>query len=139
MKTGVVVDASIWVANLVNKDVFNHLSRAWLERQHSQGIELLAPVFLLTEVAGVISRQTGEPELARRAVEALSSLPGLTLVRLSDTLVQDATRLATELGLRGADALYVAVADYLEVPLATFDQDQRQRASTILAEVIVPA
>jgi predicted nucleic acid-binding protein len=43
------------------------------------------------------------------------------------------------LGLRGRDALYVAVAAQLNLPLATYDQDQKRRAAAILPEVITPA
>ena len=44
--------------------------------------------------------------------------------------------LAAELGLRGADSVYVAVASRLDLPLVTFDIDQRERAR---AKVIIQA
>jgi predicted nucleic acid-binding protein len=139
VETRVVVDASIWVASLVPQDVFYLPSQKWLQRQHVQGIEFLAPVLLITEVAGVISRQTRSPQLAQQAVQTLKELPGLTLVDMNYSLVQRATDLAARLGLRGVDAYYVAVAAYLGLPLATFDQDQSSRAQAVVPGVIVPA
>jgi len=47
-------------------------------------------------------------------------------------LVQLATDLAADLGLHGAVAYYVAVAQFLKIPLATLDNDQSIRASKII-------
>jgi len=43
--------------------------------------------------------------------------------------VNDAASLAAELGLRGADATYVATAARLNLPMVTLDRDQRERAA----------
>jgi predicted nucleic acid-binding protein len=137
--TRVVVDASLWVASLVPQDAFYTISQKWLQQQRLQGVELFVPALMLTEVAGVISRQTRDPRLAHEVVETLKELPGVTLVEMNYTLVQYATDLAARLGLRGADAYYVSVAVFLGLPLATFDQDQSSRAQTVLSGVIVPA
>jgi predicted nucleic acid-binding protein len=45
-----------------------------------------------------------------------------------DELMDEAANLAAELGLRGADSIYVAVARQLNLPFVSFDVDQRQRA-----------
>jgi predicted nucleic acid-binding protein len=138
MTLGVVVDASVWVSSLVSKDVFHRQSILWLEQQRLLGIKLLAPVFVLVELGGVISRQTGDKNLAQRAIETIKSFPGLTLLRTNDLLVNKAVDLAVQLGLRGADAFYVATAAYLNLPLATYDHDQRTRAMSVLPGVIIP-
>jgi predicted nucleic acid-binding protein len=127
-----VVDASVWVARLVAGDVFHQPSRSFLDEQRGQGIVFLAPSLLLVEVAGAISRRTREPDLARRAVTTLRSLDDLRLVAMDDDVVQEAAELARSLGVRVADAFYLAVAKRLEIPLATLDVDQRQRAATVL-------
>lgn len=129
----VVVDASVWVARLVAHDAFYQTSREWLEKQRTAGVTFLAPALLLAEVAGAVSRRTGEAPLARRALQALEALPDLRLVDLDGELVQTAARLAADLGLRGADAFYVAVAARLQVPLATLDADQREKAANAIA------
>ena len=98
----VVVDASVWVARLVAGDIFHDTSRRWLEAKRTGGERFLAPSLLLAEVAGAIARRTGEADLA------------------------------ATLGLRGADAFYVAVAAHLSVPLATLDTDQQGRAANVV-------
>ncbi len=125
----VVVDASVWVARLVPQDVFHSSVTAWLEKQRAAGVQFLSPALLLVEAAGAISRRTGDPRLAKQAAQSLERLPAVRLVVLDRSLLRQAASLAAELGLRGADAVYVSVAARLGLPLATLDTDQRLRAS----------
>jgi predicted nucleic acid-binding protein len=98
---------------------------------------IVAPVVLLAEVAGAISRRTGRPRLANHAVDALLALPGLRLVALDSRLGTAASRLAAELGLRGTDALYVAVAHHLRLALVSWHDERRERARRVV-EAHVP-
>jgi predicted nucleic acid-binding protein len=84
-------------------------------------------------VAGAISRRTNSPELGKRALEQLTNLPGLRIVEMDAYLMGMAVSLAAELGLRGADSTYVAVAAYLGLPLVTLDIDQKERAAQRVA------
>ncbi len=130
--TLVVVDASVWVSRLVTKDVFHSLVKAWMQTLRDKGVTFLSPALLLPEVAGAISRRTRDTKLAWLALNNLQNLPGLRLVQMDQLTVQDASRLAADLGLRGADSVYVAVAARLNLPLVTLDADQHERASSII-------
>lgn len=99
-----------------------------MEQQREAGVQFISPALLLAEVGGAISRRTGDPALGKRAIAQLESLPGLRLVEMDNELVHEAACLAAELGLRGADSVYVAVARQLNLPLVTFTVDQRERA-----------
>jgi len=98
---------------------------------------VIAPTLLLPEVAGAVARRTAEPRLARRAVDAVLRLPALRLVPVDDVLARMAAKLAAQLRVRGADAIYIAVAATLQLPLVTWDVEQRDRAAR-LVEVFVP-
>jgi len=128
----IVVDASVWVSRLVPKDVFHQIVKAWMEKQRSEGVIFLSPALLLPEVAEAISRYTGEKRLARNSIDSLMRLPGLRLVEMDQSMVQEAARLAADLGVRGADSFYVAVAARLNLPLATLDEDQKTRAGSLI-------
>jgi predicted nucleic acid-binding protein len=78
---------------------------------------------------------TRESHLGERAVEVLENLPGSRLVEMDQRLVGVAVDLAVRLGLRGADSFYVAIAQTLELPLATLDEDQRSRAESLVTVV----
>ncbi len=124
----IVVDASIWVARLVSEDVFYQPVREWMATRLAEEDQFLAPSLLLAEIGGAISRRTTS-SLALKAIEQVQSLPGLQLIEMEHSLIHDAAHLAAELGLRGADSTYVAVAARLDLPLITLDADQRQRAA----------
>ena len=124
----VVVDASVWASRLVPQDVHHEASRRWFETFATDGGRLVAPVLLLPEIAGAISRRTGVPDLARQAVQQLQRMRTLRLVALDRRLGQAASRLAADLRLRGADATYVAIADQLKIPLLTWDNEHVEKA-----------
>jgi len=127
-----VVDASVWVARLVPQDEFHETVKGWMKRWHAEGRQLISPTLLLAEVGGAIARRTGDPALGEKAITQLERLPGLRLVEMDHELVHAAATLAAQLGLRGADSLYVATAQQLRLPLVTFDVEQRERAKAVV-------
>jgi len=142
MTTGasmIVVDASVWVARLVPQDIFHGAVRAWMAARRDENTLLISPSLLLPEVAGAIARRTGDPALAAQAIEMLEHLPGLRLVEMERSLAAEAAVLAARLGLRGADALYLATASYLNLPLCTLVEDQARRAGYQIKIETIPA
>jgi predicted nucleic acid-binding protein len=128
-----VVDASVWVSRLVSADVHHSISQKWLEAFVAGGGQCVAPVLLLAEVAGAISRRTTEPRLGQAALKLLLRMPALRIVNVERRLGMSAAQLAADLGLRGADAVYVALAQQLKVPLITWDQEQIDQTSSVIA------
>lgn len=128
----VVVDASIWVSRLVPQDEHHERCQKWLLQQRAAGVTLVSPALLLPEVAGAISRRTGDPSLAERAVQNLQALPGLRLIDMNQVVIQTAAQLAASCSMRGADSVYAAVAHQLNLPLATLDADQRAKAGKVV-------
>ena len=124
----IVVDASIWVARLVSEDVFYEPVKEWMYARLEEDDQFLAPSLLLAEIGGAISRRTTSL-LGLKAIEQVQSLPGLQLIEMEHALIRDAAQLAAELGLRGADSTFVAVAARLDLPLITLDVDQKERAA----------
>jgi predicted nucleic acid-binding protein len=126
-----VLDASVWVARLVTQDEFHQAVKEWMAFQRQEDGQFVSPSLLLAEVAGAISRRTNA-SFGRRALHQLNILPGLRIVDMNNALIHAAADLAANLGLRGADSVYVAVAMQLEIPLLTFDVEQKERASTAI-------
>jgi predicted nucleic acid-binding protein len=127
-----VVDASVWVSRFVPQDVHHSVSRLWLERHAAAGDPLVVPVLALPEVAGAIARRVDDASLAHQALQAVLRLPMLRLVDVEARLARSAAQLAADHALRGADAVYVALALELGLPLVTLDREQRNRASVVL-------
>lgn len=127
----IVVDASIWCALLIPQDEHHVRVSEWFESSRQSQLKFLAPALLLAEIAGALSRRVGS-SLAADAVQALQTLPELTLLEMDRDLSGLAAKLAGDLGLRGADAFYVAVAHHLNIPLATLDIDQAHRCADLV-------
>jgi predicted nucleic acid-binding protein len=123
----IVVDANVIIAALLENDHFHVRSRDWLGEYLLAGGQLIAPVILLTEVGGGIARRTSDLQ-GTRAVQVLRNLSSLKLQQVTNKLALEATQLAIDLRLRGADALYVAVALRSNVPLVSWDREHLERA-----------
>ncbi len=127
-----VVDASVYVA-LINAHEEAHADAwAWLREAHSGGEEIAAPVILLTEVAAAISRGLDEPTLAWRAVRQILSRNVVELVPITTKLAERAADVAIYHRIRGADALYVALAEHRQDYLVTLDRQQLERGAAMV-------
>ena len=117
---------------MLPRDAHHATSRQWYGPWLSRNRHVNGPILLLSEVGGAIARRTGSAAIAHQAIDDLLTDPALTLFPTDGHLGEMAARLAADLHLRGADALYVALALYLDVPLITWDDQQRERASHLI-------
>ena len=127
-----VTDASVWVSRFLNDDAFHVASLAWLTRMISEGRPLVAPASMLAEVAGAITRRTGTTQLGYEVVQRIRRAPSLQLVAIDADLGNYAAEIASSYRLRGADAMYVAVAQRLQLPLVSWDKEQIERAAGLI-------
>ena len=83
------------------------------------------------ELAAALVRQTNQPATVKQTVKGLYQ--GILKIQPVDTnLLQLALGLAADLRLKGADAIYVALAHQLGVPLVSWDKEQLQRSSGLI-------
>ena len=127
-----VVDASVWVSRYLPAEETHDASREWLESYFPAGGQLVEPMLLLVELSAAISRRTGAADVAWETAERLTRLRGIRFVPLDRRLGVMATRVAADRRLRGADAIYAAVAHRLAVPLVTWDREQLDRAGGLI-------
>lgn len=131
----VVIDASVWVSNLLPRDR-NHVQAAnWVNRHLSSGGQLVAPVFLALETGGSVARVSQDKQLARNAALYLYFASFMQLLPIDQALIDDATDIAITFALKGGDSLYVAVAEQLSIPLVTLDQEQLTRPMSIITTI----
>lgn len=132
MHVSVVIDASVVVSWLVSYDVNHDASRLWIERYNTANGLLVAPALLMVEVAAAIARQTGQPVLAKAAIKNLYAIHTLRVVPVDSVLVRSAVNVAADLQLRAGDAIYVAVAHELKIPLLSWDKERLQRGGKLI-------
>jgi predicted nucleic acid-binding protein len=126
------VDASVWVNGFDQREPGHAISRQVLDLLRAQGIPIVVPNLVLAEVAGAISRTRNNPAQAQAFAAALGRLPNVRLVPLDNVLIQQAQALAASHGLRGADAIYAAVALQAGSILISLDNEHLTRLTGIV-------
>ncbi len=123
------IDANVFIAASSLADVFHVDSDAFLKRVRHSGLQLQCPTLLLPETASGIIRPTGNIIAAQITVDSVETFPGMSLVNLTEQRAQAATQIALRHHLRGADSIYVAVAQEFGTTLITWDNEALTRGA----------
>lgn len=123
----VVIDASVFVAASRPSEAHYLESLEFLERLRSEGETVFCPVLVLAECSGAIARTTQSSSLAARIVLLIGEMQNLQLIAVTLPLARQASVLAGAHRLRGADAVYVAVASEFKATLVTWDDEMLER------------
>jgi len=121
------VDASVHVSALSPLEADSADSQAFLARVQRRQVPLFCPTLLLVEVSAAVARALGDADRAVALAAALHGWPNQTLVPLGEAAADRAAKLAAIAGLRGADAVYAAVAQQYGTTLVTLDWQQLER------------
>ena len=126
------VDASVFV-NAFNPHEPGHAaSLEVLSAIQQDSDPVVVPTLLLPEIAAAVARASDDGAGALQYADATAALPQLTLVSLTPALARQAADLAATHRLRGADAVYVAVARRYGTTLVSRDEAQRSRGSAVV-------
>lgn len=126
------VDASVFLNAFNPYEEGHEESRSLLARLEENAIPIIVPNLLQVEVAAAVARGRGDAGLARRFAETLMRLPHLVVVPVDDRLARVAAALAADQRLRGADAVYGAVAARFGSALVTRDKEQGERLAAVI-------
>ncbi len=129
----VTLDASVFVSAYLASDVHHAISMKLLGALIENRIDLNVPVLVLAEVAAALARNTRDTERGLAAKGMIEQTPRLQIYPLSLALGKKAAEFASTRFLRGADSVYVAVANATGSVLVTLDDEMRQRASEAIA------
>lgn len=110
----------------------NHLaSEIWSNRYIAAGGLIVVPEFMLVELAATLARQTQQPDVAKQRAKDLYGTV-LSIHTVDTTLIQLAIDTAADLRLKAGDAVYVALAHQLGIPLISWDKEQLARAAPLV-------
>lgn len=126
------VDASVHINAMNPAELGSANSQAFLEKLHQRPWPVFSPTLLLVEVAAAVARATNDTGRGIAMAQAVHGLPGQIWITLDDSLTEEAIQLATEHRLRGADAVYAAVARRHGTTLVTWDRQQLNRLQSVL-------
>ncbi len=126
------IDASVFV-NAFNPHERGHAaSLQVLASIHEKGDPIIVPTLLLAEIASAVARASNDSVGALQYASATAALPHLTLVGLTPALARRAAELAVNHRLRGADAVYLAVARRYATSLISRDEEQLARGDSVV-------
>jgi predicted nucleic acid-binding protein len=126
------VDASVFV-NAFNPHEAGHAaSLQILSAIQERGDPVIVPTLLVPEIAAAVARATDDNAGALQYAVAAAALPHLTLVSLTAAVARQAAELAAAHRLRGADAIYVAVARRYGTTIVSRDDEQRTRGGAVV-------
>ena len=126
------VDASVFLTAFNPYEEGHEESKAVLARLEGNAIPIIVPNLLRVEAAGAVARGRGDAGLAQRFAAALLRLPHLVVIPLDDALAATAAQLAADHRLRGADAVYGAVALRFGSALVSRDGEQLTRLAAVI-------
>ncbi len=129
------VDANVFVSALIPSDSNFKDSIAFVDRVKSRGSSIYCPSLILPECAGAVVRPTGDLPLAQKAVASIQAWPGINLVSLTKDRAVAGAEIALRLRLRGADAVYVALAQEFGTLLITWDREMLTRGAQAVPTV----
>ncbi len=132
------IDASVHINALNAEEDGSADSVEFLRQVHTRPWPVFSPTLLLVEVAAAVARATDDTRQGIAMAQAIDGLPGQVWVPLDALLAADAMRLAAEHRLRGADAIYAAVAHRQASLPVTRDRQQLKRLRTSLT-VLTPS
>lgn len=128
-----VLDASVWISG-IHADETNHdVSMRWRDAWLARGDDIAVPVHFLGEITSAFARRRdGSEEAGLVALRGVLDEPRVVRFDLDDALAQAAARAAARCRIRAGDALYVALAEQLGVPLITWDVQLLDRARVVV-------
>jgi predicted nucleic acid-binding protein len=132
------VDASVWLNADSPAEPNYQGSRDLMDRVALEQAVIIVPTLLQVDVAGVISRIRGDSVAAIQYVQAMLKLPFVRWIPLDDALAARATSIAAGRALRGADAVYAAVAMAHNCQLVSLDKEHLTRLPSLLS-TLTPA
>jgi predicted nucleic acid-binding protein len=132
------IDASVHINALNPTEHGSAESQSFLERLRGQSWPVFSPTLLLVEIATSVARAKNDTPSGIAIAQAVRGIPGQVWVPLDDALAEEAARLGAEYRLRGADAVYAAVAKRYGATLVTWDRQQLERLPATLP-VLTPS
>lgn len=132
------LDASVWISAFEERELNSEASRQVLLHFAKHHTSIVQPNLVLVEVAAVISRVRNDHAVARVFATYLRQMTNVTLLPLDENLCDQAIIMATTYRLRGADAIYAAIAMQTGSILISLDNEHLTRLNSVIP-VYTPA
>lgn len=127
-----VLDSSIIVAALREAEDKHQECLNLLGKVKDGEFIALEPYSVLVEVVAAIKRRTGSTDLAMRVKRDLLDITALKFLELTSHRAEEAAEIASEIAVRGMDAVVVQMSREFDVPLVTLDTEIIAKAKPVV-------
>jgi predicted nucleic acid-binding protein len=127
------IDANVWLAAASDREPHREISARFLAQVLASTEPLESPLLLQVEIVGAIARKTGRVQDAQELLREVTSIRAQHWHQLDAGLTSAACALSADLRLRGADAIYVAVAARTGGALITLNREIHSRAGAVIS------
>lgn len=134
----IVIDASVWISTLRPDEIHHRVSLEWVITWTSSNRSLSVPAHFPAEITGALGRQQVDRQYILEVLDEILREPPITIHPIVFALGERAAHVALGTGIRGSEAIYVALSEQLAVPLVTWDREQLERVGQII-KVMTPA
>jgi len=131
----IVVDASFIVSCYFKKEKFHKKAKQFFQKLLAEKETILLPEIAFPEIASAVARGTGNSKYATEFCREIRNLPNFIFIPIDQVISEISVEIASNYFLRGADAIYVAVAYKYNGTLVTLDKKQKEGASKIVMVV----
>lgn len=131
------LDSSVFVAALRKGEPAHKECLRLLEQVADGRHVAVQPLSVLVEIGAAIRRRTASRELASRVVQDLLTFTALEFVELDLSRAQRALTVAYVTGVRGMDALVVAVAQEFGTSVVSLDAEMIARSAALVPTAAV--
>lgn len=125
----IVLDTSVWVGFFLSSDAHHSQTVDWFDSWTLHASLIHIPMLCLAELAGALGRQGVELPVIGQTIAELVHRDVYQLHDLDLSTAQFSASIAASAGLKGADAVFVALTASLGLPLVTWDRQQRERGA----------
>jgi predicted nucleic acid-binding protein len=122
------IDTSVFISALSETEEAHEVSRAFFQALVGRPVIVIVPTLIYPEISGAVCRLSQNSVLAIDSLRILDLLPNLNIIPLDEHLARKAVVAACEGGMKGSDAVFVAVAERFDSVLVSLDTQQRLRS-----------
>lgn len=123
------IDASVFISAALPSEVQFSDSDTFLNKIRLRPRVLHCPTLLIPEIAASLARRANNTGIGQNSVQWVTLFPGMSLISSDLARALQAAQLAAAYRLRGADAVYVAVAQEFGTTLITWDAEMLTRGA----------
>lgn len=133
----IVIDASVWLSAILPTDVHYQYTVPWKKLIEASGEPIAVPAHFPAEVAGVLSRTGSDRTFIADTLDSIGSGHLFAIYPITVGFGRFCAEMASLAAVRGSDAIYLALAQSLDVPMLTWDRQQREWGS-LLCRTMTP-